>query len=1108
MQKKKVVSLLMVIAMLLTMVIVPASYSAATADVAETSATNDYNLAANVQSGNILHAFNWRMRDLVKYAPEIAAAGYTSVQISPIQKTKATANDGSYATDWWAFYQPTDMTVGNALGTAAELKAATTELHKYGIKVIADVVTNHVQNCENKADANNINSTLKSYCRHVPTGKMPPTADSDRNAMTQNDLGGTLTDLNTEDTNYQNYVINNLINPLSDNGVDGFRFDAAKHIATPDDPVHSTYWTNITNAIKNKNSNAFIYGEVLDNAGKFNISSYTRFMSVTDFRYGNTVRGALGSKNASALVDYGYSGSSKGQNVLWVESHDTFCDQVSTSLSKKQQIVGWAAIGARKDAPALFFVRPKHEALDSPGFIKYDELMGAPGAADTWKDPSVVAVNHFKNAFAGQSENVTASGANLFVQRGTTGMVIVNLNASSTSINQSCSMANGTYTDQVTGNKFTVSGGKISGNVGASGVAVVYNKDKNNSAPVITLKLDNVVQTPETLARYTNSTATVSVELKDATKGTIKLNNLDAVEVSGGTTTFKLNSSIAYGKSINVVITATNGSKNVTRTYSIKKKDPNETKKVYFDNSGMKWPGVWVYCKTGEAASTQIAKYDEYKLTGSSTGILSYTVPAQTNYVKFNEGYIGPEYTDKAHVDPYGRCHLFHGFNECQGYCGRTMPETVVNYGTANNKANREKGGYQLVGAMIMRDLRFEDYGDYPAATLKASDTTLKIVEPTEPPTTPTTPPTQPPTQPTQPPTTPPETQKPTSSSDALIRGDADGDYDVTIFDATKIQRYLAELDSIAKKFMTAADADNDKDITIFDATVIQRFLADFPNTYGVGKPIGDTPVTPTEAPQPTTPAPTSAPPTSAPETDEPYYPTEAPDIPTPQPLDTPVVAVIYCEAFGTSDQERNREADFDSSTGTLTFDFPAASYVFVRQKNTGIQYCTDGWQGFVNPVTLVNQANLTAMFDKMYVPAGTHTLYLVRGEGDTYILGYDDSGSGPNPPYNPTDPPTPPSGGLTFTPGESSVDNPAWYAWVWNDGSEGTWIQGEDNGSTVFFPGADAYGNILVARMPSGSTNPSWASCWNQSIDAKITSDTFEFTGWGGGNKFNIAFT
>ncbi len=1100
MQLKKVVSLLMVVAVLLTLTVIPATFSAKTADeVAPTSAsaTNDYNLTNTVQQGNILHAFNWRMRDLVKYADEIAAAGYSTVQISPIQATKATVNDGSYATDWWSFYQPTDMKVGNALGTAAELKTATTELHKRGIKVIADVVTNHVMNCESKADVNRIAASVKQYVRRGPLSGLQPTSDSSRDAMTKNDMGGQLPDLKTENKDYQNYVINNLLNPLCDNGVDGFRFDAAKHIETPDDSNGSDYWPTITNAIKNKNSNAFIYGEVLANAGKFNITSYTKYMSVTDYAYGDTVRGALSSKNASGLVNYGYSGSQKKDNVLWVESHDTFCDQKSTSLSKKQQIVGWAAIGARADAPALFFVRPKHEALDSPGFIKYDDLMGAPGSADTWKDPSVVAVNHFKNAFAGQSESVTASGANLFVQRGTTGMVIVKLNASSTSVNQSCSMTNGTYTDQVTGNKFTVSGGKISGNVGASGVAVVYNKDKNNSAPIISLKLDNTTLTPETLSRYTAATANITVDLKDATSGTIKVNNLAAKTVNGGTTTFKLNSTIPYGKSINITITATNGSKTVTRTYSIKKKDANEAKKVYFDNSAMKWPGVWVYCKTGEAASTQIAAYDAYQLTGTNTGILSYTVPAQTNYVKFNEGFIAAKYSDKAHCDEYGRCHLFHSFNECQGYCGRTMPETVVNYGTANNKANREKGGYQLVGAMIMRDLRFEDYGDYPEASLKVSDTTLGGDDPT-----------QPPTQATQPPTQaiPTSSPQPTAAPGVRLRGDADGDGIVSIYDATRIQRFKVSLAYIEEDFKECADADNDKSITILDATVIQRYLAGLDkaaggrNKYGIGEDINGTPTPPaTDAPAPTDP-PVIDDPTDPPVVDD---PTDAPDVQT-RPLSNDFVAVIYCEAFGTDDASRNKEAKFDKQSATLTYDFPDASYVFCRNYNTGVQYCTDGWAGFVNPVTLVNQAKLTQEFNKMYVPAGSHTLYLIDNGNDTYTLGYDGNvspGSGHG-----TDGPVHVGDDITFDPGEASAANPAWFAWVWGNGSNGEWIQGTGSGSNITFPGAAAFANIVVVRMPTGSTKGDWDTCWAQSEDIPINGTHLVFTAWKD-KKFSASF-
>ena len=1098
MLSKKVVSILMVVVMLMTVIVVSGSVSAKNTEIEATSVNtaSDYNLSPSVKDGNILHAFNWSMNDLVKYAPEIAAAGYSTVQISPIQNTKATANDGSYATDWWSFYQPTDMKIGNALGTEEELAAACTELHKYGVKIIADVVTNHVQNCESKTDASNIAQIIRNsqWIRRGTTAtNLVGTNDNSREGQTQNDMGKQLPDLNTGNKDYQNYVINNLLIPLLNAGVDGFRFDAAKHIETPDDATGSDYWPTVTNAIRSKKSDAYIYGEILASAGKFNISSYTKYINVTDYLYGNNVRSALNSKNASGIVDYGYSGSQKGQNVLWVESHDTFCDQASTSLTKKQQILGWAAIGARADAPALFFVRPKHEALDSKGFIKYDELMGAPGAADTWKDPTVVAVNLFKNAFVGQSESVSASGSNLFVQRGKAGMVIVNLNGSSTSINQSCSMENGSYKDQITGNTFQVSGGKITGNVGSTGVAVIYNKTASNTAPTISLALNGTTLTPEVLSRYTAATATIKVSIGNATSGTIKVSNLDAVSVKNGDTTFTLNSGIAYGKSVDITVTATNGSKTVSRTYNIKKKNPNETKKVYFDNSKMKWPEVYVFCKTGIDPSTKIANYDAYKLTGSTTGIMSYTVPSNTKYVKFNEGYIGSQYTDKSHTDAYGRCHLFHSFNECQGYCGRTMPETVVNYGTANNQANRENGGYELVGAMIMTGLRFEDYGDYPVATLKASDTSLTpSVTPTEP--TPTEP------APTQPTPTEPAPTEPVTPGTKLIRGDSDRDGSVTILDATRIQRVLAALeDPFDADGKRCADADKDGEVTILDATAIQRMLASIANPYGIGDVISgsDPIVEPTTAPEPTTPY---------------VDPTTAPI--TVGPLPNKFVAMIYCEAFSTDPASRTKSADFNTSTGTLTYDFPGDSYVFVRNYDTGVQYCTDGWSYFANPVTLVNEHNLSdiANFDKMYVPAGTHTLYLsVNSSSDTCTLGYYEGGdpvvvNPTTPVVNPTTGPVTGDSDLLFIPGAASVYDPAWFAWAWSTGPDGVWIKGVESGDNIVFPGAATYSSILVVRMPTGSATADWNTMWNQSEDITVQAGkTLAFKSWGSGNKFLI---
>ena len=58
-----------------------------------------------------------------------------------------------------------------------------------------------------------------------------------------------------------------------------------------------------------------------------------------------------------------------------------------------------------------------------------------------------------------------------------------------------------------------------------------------------------------------------------------------------------------------------------------------------------------------------------------------------------------------------------------------------------------------------------------------------------------------------------------------IVPGDADGDGDVTIIDATFVQYHLASI-KIFAIFERAADADGDKVVTSVDVTLIQRWIA------------------------------------------------------------------------------------------------------------------------------------------------------------------------------------------------------------------------------------------------------------------------------------------
>ena len=56
--------------------------------------------------------------------------------------------------------------------------------------------------------------------------------------------------------------------------------------------------------------------------------------------------------------------------------------------------------------------------------------------------------------------------------------------------------------------------------------------------------------------------------------------------------------------------------------------------------------------------------------------------------------------------------------------------------------------------------------------------------------------------------------------------GDTDGDGEVTILDATNIQRWLAGMIADSEIYLDASDTDGDGEVTILDATRIQRLLA------------------------------------------------------------------------------------------------------------------------------------------------------------------------------------------------------------------------------------------------------------------------------------------
>ena len=70
------------------------------------------------------------------------------------------------------------------------------------------------------------------------------------------------------------------------------------------------------------------------------------------------------------------------------------------------------------------------------------------------------------------------------------------------------------------------------------------------------------------------------------------------------------------------------------------------------------------------------------------------------------------------------------------------------------------------------------------------------------------------------------------------LLGDVDGDGEVTILDATFIQRWLTNIPIPFEFDQTVADSDGDGEVIVIDATLIQRWLANLPSNDNIGKPI------------------------------------------------------------------------------------------------------------------------------------------------------------------------------------------------------------------------------------------------------------------------------
>ncbi len=349
---------------------------------------------------------------------------------------------------WWKLYQPLDIAVGDGntwLGTKTELKALCDAAEDMGIKVVCDIVANHLAdkdgsgNNQGNINANVVSDLNKPEYFHL-NGEWV-NDDNNRYKVTQGSIGQP--DLNTGNS-YIQQRYKNLLVELVGLGVDGFRFDAAKHIELPTDGSYgSQFWPTVLNGAQSAASeNLFFYGEILNYAGT-DIGNYTKYMSITDNYSSDCILVAANNGNASSMANSAYvKGTGASKSVLWAESHDTYMGKSGSAglentagVSDATVVRAYAMVGSRANSISLFFARPA-------------ENMGDASTDTTYKSKAVTEINKFKNYFDGQSEYLGSSGSIAYNVRGTSGVVLANSSNNGATVNFSIkNLANGKYKD-------------------------------------------------------------------------------------------------------------------------------------------------------------------------------------------------------------------------------------------------------------------------------------------------------------------------------------------------------------------------------------------------------------------------------------------------------------------------------------------------------------------------------------------------------------------------------------------------------------------------------------------------------------------------------------
>ncbi|WP_166790534.1 alpha-amylase [Cryobacterium tagatosivorans] len=431
--------------------------------------------------------FQWNWDSIARECTDnLGPAGIAWVLASP-------PNEHVTGPEWWTSYQPVSYRVESRLGTRDQFASMVATCHEAGVDVLADAVLNHMtgrdaagvgwaESSHEHYDYPGLYSDAAGDFHHCGRGEGDDITTYRAAFDVQNCELVNLADLATETTHVRGTLTAYLADLLS-LGVDGFRIDAAKHIAAAD----------LAAILAPLPPDTYVVQEVIRGSREaVQPEMYTGNGDVFEFGFARELEGMVESGTMSVSEGFGEDWGFLPGRVArtFVDNHDTERNGETLNYTDGAEYVlaNVLTLALPYGAPVLysgyaFSPGDDGPAQDASGRVE-DADCGTVGPAERYADGDWVC-QHRWDAIAGMVSwrsavgdaplvNSWTRGDGYAFSRGERGFVAMNAGDAPLARRFQTGLASGTYCDVVTGGSTPTAAEACSGDaveVAADGTA-------------------------------------------------------------------------------------------------------------------------------------------------------------------------------------------------------------------------------------------------------------------------------------------------------------------------------------------------------------------------------------------------------------------------------------------------------------------------------------------------------------------------------------------------------------------------------------------------------------------------------------------------------------